>query len=76
MKNKLTFLLVLIVTLCFSTFEVYAAPATRTWTGAANNTNWNDASNWDTGVPSSDDKAVIDVAASGKYPVINSSVSV
>lgn len=34
------------------------AQTTRTWTGAGLNTNWGNASNWDTGVPATGDVVV------------------
>lgn len=40
---------------------------TTTWTGAANNGNWNDAANWNNGAPNGNEKSIIPNGV-GNYP--------
>lgn len=45
-----------------------AAPSATNWTGLANNSNWNDAANWDNGIPDGNKKTNI-VSGAANYPV-------
>jgi hypothetical protein len=45
-----------------------AAPVVTNWTGLANNSNWNDAGNWDNGIPNGNRKTNI-LAGAANYPV-------
>lgn len=51
-------------------FYIGLKASVSTWTGAANNGNWNTASNWNNGIPSTSMKAVFDANASN-FPTVN-----
>jgi hypothetical protein len=60
---------------CFLiSFSVISHSATKTWTGSTS-TDWSVGSNWGGTAPVSNDNILIPTVASGRYPVINSSVS-
>ncbi len=56
----------------FFSYEIEFEPATRTWTGGASTSDWNDADNWDpAAVPGEGDDVVLDNSVeTGSYSVI------
>lgn len=71
MKKTKYFLITCLVLIAFSTS---AFSATKTWTGATS-TDWSVGSNWGGTAPVLNDDIKIPTVVSGRYPVINTAVS-
>ncbi|MCX6164901.1 MAG: hypothetical protein NTU73_08600, partial [Ignavibacteriae bacterium] len=70
MKKTKYFLISCLILMSFSA-STYSA--TKTWTGITS-TSWTDGTNWGGTAPVSNDNVLIPTVASGRYPIISSSV--
>ncbi len=75
-RNYISYINLLMVSICFFLFVEGANAQTYVWTGNVNS-DWNVAANWDRNrVPDNNSSVVVAQNSSGVYPIINTDVSV